>query len=73
MTAPAGRCIKVPHSMEATITEPARESKSLIDRARRLDREIAAAGGLAAYWKTNADPQYRRLVDPVTGATVAER
>ena len=46
---------------------------SLVERAKRLDREIADAGGLAAHWQATADPVYERLVDPVTGEVVAAR
>ena len=51
---------------------------SMVERAKRLDAEIRAAGGLRAYWereqRTRAAlglPFYTRLIDPATGEVVA--
>lgn len=49
------------------------QTETAVQRAKRLDREIAAAGGLAAYWQANAPAEYRTLIDPTTGAVVAVR
>ena len=52
---------------------------SMVERAKRLDAQIAAAGGLKAYWEraerakcAHGVPHYKRLIDPVTGEVVAE-
>lgn len=52
---------------------------SMVERAKRLDAEIRAAGGLKAYWEreqrdrcAQGIPHYKRLIDPVTDEVVAE-
>ena len=52
---------------------------TLVEKAKQLDAEIEAAGGLAAFWvrrqkanRTRGEPYYTRLVDPATDTVVAE-
>ena len=52
---------------------------SMLDKARKLDAEIAAAGGLAAHFvrentrlRPEGKPHYTRLIDPVTERVIAE-
>ena len=53
--------------------------QSLVEKARALDAEIEAAGGLAEFWlqrqrdaRTRGDRYYTRLVDPVNDEVIAE-
>ncbi len=52
---------------------------TLVEKAKTLDAEIAAAGGLAAFWvrvqrakRERGETYYTRLVDPATDEVVAE-
>ena len=52
---------------------------SMLDKARKLDAEIAEAGGLAAHFirentrlRAGGKPYYTRLIDPVTDRVIAE-
>ena len=52
---------------------------SIVEKAKRLDAEIAAGGGLGPYWITRqkaararGEAYYTRLVDPATDEVVAE-
>ncbi len=53
--------------------------QSIVEKARALDAEIEAAGGLQSFWlqrqrdaRVRGDRYYRRLVDPVTDEVLAE-
>ncbi len=53
--------------------------QSIVEKARALDAEIEAAGGLAAFWlqrqrdaRARGDRYYRRLVVPVTDEVIAK-
>jgi len=52
---------------------------TLVEKARALDAQIAAAGGLGPFWiahekakRDRGEPYYTRLVDPATDEIVAE-
>ena len=52
---------------------------SLVEKARALDAEIEAAGGLQSFWlqrqrdaRARGDRYYTRLVDPVTAEVLAK-
>ena len=52
---------------------------TLVEKARALDAQIEAAGGLGPFWiedqkarRDRGEPYYARLVDPATGELIAE-
>ncbi len=52
---------------------------TFIEKAKALDAEIEAAGGLAGFWLRQqrqaldrGEPYYTRLVDPTTDEVIAE-
>jgi hypothetical protein len=53
--------------------------QSMVEKARALDAEVEAAGGLQSFWlrrqrdaRARGDRYYTRLVDPLTDEVVAE-